>query len=79
MRGATQRVRDRPRSCRISIHAPHARSDAIEDITINAKIISIHAPHARSDRNILTTVYIKTSFQSTLLMRGATSSMILPI
>ena len=34
---------------RISIHAPHARSDkTIQDAVKDAQI-SIHAPHARSD------------------------------
>ena len=58
----------------ISIHAPHARSDewdARRDIVRND--ISIHAPHARSDDNKNLSVMIL-QFQSTLLMRGATSS-----
>ena len=33
----------------ISIHAPHARSDAIIPVVLLAGDISIHAPHARSD------------------------------
>ena len=35
--------------CIISIHAPHARSDAIAVYYVAAIVISIHAPHARSD------------------------------
>ena len=34
---------------RISIHAPHARSDDEQVGLISAELISIHAPHARSD------------------------------
>ena len=60
--------------CRISIHAPHARSD--DDRRSKGQPgnqISIHAPHARSDAlSIQPTA--AASFQSTLLMRGATAS-----
>ena len=42
--------------------------------TGSAGNISIHAPHARSDRSSLTSACIVIEFQSTLLMRGATSS-----
>ena len=60
--------------CRISIHAPHARSD--DDRHSKGQPgnqISIHAPHARSDAlSIQPTA--AASFQSTLLMRGATAS-----
>ena len=34
---------------KISIHAPHARSDAEQADALAATYISIHAPHARSD------------------------------
>ena len=37
------------RSCQISIHAPHARSDAADIAGTMKRQISIHAPHARSD------------------------------
>ena len=55
----------------ISIHAPHARSDD-ERADIRAlTMISIHAPHARSD--VMEALYDPAiTFQSTLLMRGAT-------
>ena len=33
----------------ISIHAPHARSDAEKFVAVARTAISIHAPHARSD------------------------------
>ena len=60
--------------CRISIHAPHARSD--DDRRSKGQPgnqISIHAPHARSDAlSIQPTA--AASFQSTLLMRGATDT-----
>ncbi len=56
----------------ISIHAPHARSDCCRPFIGRRKVISIHAPHARSDAAVAdVAVYYKT-FQSTLLMRGAT-------
>ena len=37
-------------------------------------VISIHAPHARSDSRNTATSRAGTSFQSTLLMRGATNA-----
>ena len=59
--------------CRISIHAPHARSDQdITDKLSRQYDISIHAPHARSDLIGLIATAIIAKFQSTLLMRGAT-------
>ena len=37
----------------ISIHAPHARSDLLEDMESPYQHgISIHAPHARSDKDV---------------------------
>ncbi len=49
MRGATPY--SARRLCRqiISIHAPHARSDAVRCVCRRFGSISIHAPHARSD------------------------------
>ena len=41
------------------------------DVTMQC-IISIHAPHARSDLRLLHPVRPHVTFQSTLLMRGAT-------
>ena len=72
MRGATDvTVRARPIEP-ISIHAPHARSDLTADrMATLAGIISIHAPHARSDRRAAKR-WPPSTFQSTLLMRGAT-------
>ena len=50
MRGATSRIDAADVIRRISIHAPHARSDlASSSHQILERIISIHAPHARSD------------------------------
>ena len=50
MRGATRRLWLDGYDVRISIHAPHARSDVLFDrVEILEHIISIHAPHARSD------------------------------
>lgn len=50
MRGATAAARNQFCPRRISIHAPHAKSDET-DYTAPAKRdrISIHAPHTRSD------------------------------
>ena len=58
---------------KISIHAPHARSDAPWiDALVSWTKISIHAPHARSDDILDTFGALEDTFQSTLLMRGAT-------
>ena len=56
----------------ISIHAPHARSDATTCMTSHFAQISIHAPHARSDLTELQQQSSSAEFQSTLLMREAT-------
>ena len=60
------------RCMKISIHAPHARSDELQPEGIAEFLkISIHAPHARSD--LVWTLHKRLlTFQSTLLMRGAT-------
>ena len=63
MRGATSRAQRAGRSDdRISIHAPHARSDS--DVSLIKKFIpiSIHAPHARSDGLPSTTVRMYRDF-----------------
>ena len=58
----------------ISIHAPHARSDLPRKGGEFGKCsISIHAPHARSDENSAILSESSLTFQSTLLMRGATA------
>ena len=57
----------------ISIHAPHARSDSTRQGMSASISISIHAPHARSDTVPSSSRCVTTAFQSTLLMRGATS------
>ena len=57
----------------ISIHAPHTRSDDRWHIMArNSGMISIHAPHTRSDASIKRPSGVDVSFQSTLLIRGAT-------
>ena len=58
----------------ISIHAPHARSDDYNPQESGDIQISIHAPHARSDMLNYRRIATGQEFQSTLLMRGATSS-----
>ena len=75
MRGATRSILLVETHSAISIHAPHARSDALaEKQATRATPISIHAPHARSDgyREYFESIGYK--FQSTLLMRGATAT-----
>ena len=73
MRGATRRTVTMSRllPC-ISIHAPHARSDVEVIRGKDTSYISIHAPHARSDDTLYAIQRGNESFQSTLLMRGAT-------
>ena len=72
MRGATASAEYANIYVDISIHAPHARSDSGHPQNRQLQHISIHAPHARSDATVAdVAVYYKT-FQSTLLMRGAT-------
>ena len=44
-------VASRPQR-RISIHAPHARSDTLSEAKAIFDAISIHAPHARSDTQV---------------------------
>ena len=61
-----------PVHLRISIHAPHARSDHSSGYSQRHYRISIHAPHARSDKQGKQVLFTIVSFQSTLLMRGAT-------
>ena len=72
MRGATGVPVQPTWGQRISIHAPHARSDADVALFIGHWYISIHAPHARSDETALLFREYICKFQSTLLMRGAT-------
>ncbi len=68
-----RRFLDDSDALRISIHAPHARSDETILDTWKQSDISIHAPHARSDQ--ISSISCRVgSFQSTLLMRGATST-----
>ena len=57
----------------ISIHAPHARSDGHDAGRTSRQAISIHAPHARSDVLLIGFIVPGQTFQSTPLMRGATS------
>ena len=52
----------------------HARSDEADRDSVLRSHISIHAPHARSDVGVSTGGKGINVFQSTLLMRGATST-----
>ena len=72
MRGATPFIRQMYSRERISIHAPHARSDCRAGLRTAYRHISIHAPHARSDHLAYKAGGKEKQFQSTLLMRGAT-------
>ena len=75
MRGATGGREGCRSALHISIHAPHARSDdrhANHDD--DRQDISIHAPHARSDGIVAVKRSGRIEFQSTLLMRGATTT-----
>ena len=75
-RSSCEERRGRPAQGRqhhqISIHAPHARSDHSCCDGLHEHHISIHAPHARSDQQGQTRRRDSLTFQSTLLMRGAT-------
>ena len=77
MRGATQGRNICTHGWHISIHAPHARSDLALALILWQLRISIHAPHARSDQNTSCCRPAQDRFQSTLLMRGATSWIII--
>ncbi len=54
--------RDRLDRALISIHAPHARSDATFRKGYTAALISIHAPHARSDDGAIMSTWLLTNF-----------------
>ena len=56
----------------ISIHTPHAGSDARSDVPFSVLCISIHTPHAGSDYHASLLRSLLSGFQSTLPMRGAT-------
>ena len=57
----------------ISIHAPHTRSDECGLRALRSPDISIHAPHTRSDASPELANRFPAQFQSTLLIRGATT------
>ena len=59
---------------RVSIHAPHARGDVSVFRCMGHLLVSIHAPHARGDFKREWIDRADEKFQSTPLMRGATSS-----
>ena len=67
-----EEMREREQQDFISIHAPHARSDCRRPAIPGRSFISIHAPHARSDLSLQLSARLPL-FQSTLLMRGATT------
>ena len=74
MRGATQHARRWRLKISISIHTPHAGSDSCTIRFYVIQNISIHTPHAGSDPATIWRRENLTQFQSTLPMRGATSS-----
>lgn len=56
--------------------SPHAGSDVNTIVgSLNSLVISIHTPHAESDLILIFYDGITTLFQSTLHMRGATTTM----
>ena len=57
----------------VSIHAPHARGDWLVFAARDVPVVSIHAPHARGDGSCETKLIALLKFQSTPLMRGATT------
>ena len=67
-----EEMREQEQQDFISIHAPHARSDCRRPAIPGRSFISIHAPHARSDLSLQLSARLPL-FQSTLLMRGATT------
>ena len=73
MRGATPNAGKLSAEIRISIHAPRERSDDIAKTFKRMDVISIHAPRERSDAIEYGFTSESKKFQSTLLVRGATS------
>ena len=62
----------------ISIHSPHARGDNGDGQEITIRTISIHSPHARGDMGVDGPVPSPTfTFQSTPLMRGETTAVLI--
>ena len=73
LRGATGAETNGVKSKNISIHAPLARCDPTINEANNYCNISIHAPLARCDRKTTRHWNSLNTFQSTHLLRGATS------
>ena len=73
MRRATRPGRVEPNVSFISIHTPHAGSDARRAVKTVYNKISIHTPHAGSDYLGSEHQFGAGRFQSTLPMRGATA------
>ena len=62
-------------SSRISIHAPHARSDSIWSLRLwNTRYFNPRSSCEERHGDSSGTPYMTSGFQSTLLMRGATST-----
>ena len=73
MRGATSGSKVAFTVEAVSIHAPHARGDHKGMARVLRFEVSIHAPHARGDSMTTCICESASLFQSTPLMRGATS------
>jgi len=74
MKGATVNTYFFDAAMKVSIHAPNEGSDReIVHICLGENV-SIHAPNEGSDKNNDIVVVVDQSFQSTLPMKGATSS-----
>ena len=76
VRGATYQRMKQFHLWEISIHAPRERSDFGCLCWMTTWNISIHAPRERSDFWILWHFNVMFKFQSTLLVRGATGSLL---
>ena len=74
MRGATPWSRSMPAPMSISIHAPHARSDAYLAFVVRFMSLFQSTLLMRGATTVHTRTINALQFQSTLLMRGATAS-----
>ena len=67
------------RYCAISIHAPHTGRDVTVMLLLVSVAISIHAPHTGRDGCCLPVPRVRSLFQSTRPIRGATKSVLLTV
>ena len=75
VRGATSTSMPTERFVKISIHAPRTGSDSYKSTNpLSVAGISIHAPRTGSDPELIEAIPVIVEFQSTLPVRGATST-----